>query len=181
MHVSGKRMAFSGILMALTVVLMILSGVLQFNTLFLLGGASFAVGIMIREYGLKLGFAFYIGAVLLGLILSPDKFHCITFAAMGGYVLLIEAAFIQIGKLCPNSKGHKIFWIVKYLVFNLIFLPMLILFPKLLFAGEISGTLLLGIMALGQVVLFIYDRAYNYFQASVWGKYRHKLGFESFK
>ena len=55
MHVSGKKMAFSGLLLALTIVLMVLSGVFQFNTLFLLGAASFFVGIMIREFGLKLG------------------------------------------------------------------------------------------------------------------------------
>ena len=41
MHVSGKKMAFSGLMLALTVVLMVLSGVFQFNTLFLLGAASF--------------------------------------------------------------------------------------------------------------------------------------------
>lgn len=34
MHVSGKKMAVSGLLMALSVVMIILSGVLDFNTLF---------------------------------------------------------------------------------------------------------------------------------------------------
>ena len=58
MHVSGKKMAFSGLMLALTVVLMVLSGVFQFNTLFLLGAASFFVGIMIREFGIKLGAGF---------------------------------------------------------------------------------------------------------------------------
>lgn len=181
MHVSGKKLAFSGILMALTVVLMVLSGVLQFNTLFLLGAASFAVGIMIREYGLKLGFAFYIGSVLLGLILAPDKFHCITFAVMGCYVLVSEFAWIKIGKVCPNEKGKKIFWIVKYVVFNLLYLPMLFLVPQLLFAGEIKDSVLIGAVVLGQVILFIYDKAYMYFQGSVWGSFRKRVGFDSFK
>ena len=36
MHVSGKKMAVSGLLMALSVVMIILSGVLDFNTLFFL-------------------------------------------------------------------------------------------------------------------------------------------------
>lgn len=177
MHVSGKKMAFSGLMLALTVVLMVLSGVFQFNTLFLLGAASFFVGIMIREFGIKLGAGFYIGAVILGLLIAPDKLHCLTFAIMGLYVLAIEFVWLKLGKVCPNAKGRKIFWILKYLIFNLLFLPMLFLFPKLLFAGEISGWLLLAAAALGQIILFIYDKAYDYFQARVWGKYRKQLGF----
>ena len=59
-------MAVSGLLLALTEILIILSGILEFNTLFLLGAASFSIGIIIREYGLKIGAAFYAAAVLLG-------------------------------------------------------------------------------------------------------------------
>ena len=40
MHVSGKKMAVSGLLMALSVVMIILSGVLDFNTLFFLAAAA---------------------------------------------------------------------------------------------------------------------------------------------
>ena len=59
MHVNAKKMAFSGLLLALTVILIVLSGVFDFNTLFLLAIASFFVGVIIREYGMKYGVAFY--------------------------------------------------------------------------------------------------------------------------
>lgn len=53
-----KKMAVSGILMAVTVLLVCFGGILESNTLFLLAGAAFCVGIIIKEYGLKTGVAF---------------------------------------------------------------------------------------------------------------------------
>ena len=55
---------------------------------------------------------------------------------------------------------------------------MLLLFPKLLFAGEMSNTFLLIAAVGGQAVVFIYDRAYEYFQGHVWTKFRKRIGFE---
>ena len=59
MLVNGKKMAVSGLLMALSVVMIILSGVLDFNTLFFLAAAAFCVGIIVREYELKTGIVFF--------------------------------------------------------------------------------------------------------------------------
>ena len=51
MHVKAKTMAFSGLLLALTVIFMVLGSVIETSTLFLLAAASFFVGIIIREFG----------------------------------------------------------------------------------------------------------------------------------
>ena len=48
MPVNGKKMAVSGLLMALSVVMIVLSGILDFNTLFFLAAAAFCVGIIVR-------------------------------------------------------------------------------------------------------------------------------------
>ena len=50
MHVNAKKTAVSGLLMALSVLLLVLSGVLDFSTLFFLAAAAFFVGIIIKEY-----------------------------------------------------------------------------------------------------------------------------------
>ena len=52
--------AFSGLLLALSVVCMALGSVIETNTLFLLAAASYFVGIIIREFGMKAGVAFYL-------------------------------------------------------------------------------------------------------------------------
>ena len=57
MHVKAKKMAFGGLFLAL-VVCMSLGSVIETNTLFLLAAASFFVGIVIREFGMKAGAAF---------------------------------------------------------------------------------------------------------------------------
>jgi hypothetical protein len=176
MYLKGKRMAVAGLSLALAVVLIVLSGIIETNTLFLLAAASFFVGIIIREFDLRMGVAFYIGAIVLGLLLAPNKLYCITFAAMGFYVLMVEVSWVMLGRTSRIQNRKAAFWILKYLVFNVMYLPMLIFFPKLLFAGEIHKGILLAFIAGGQVVLFIFDRAYEYFQVQVWNKFRKRLG-----
>ena len=73
MHVKAKTMAFSGLLLALTVIFMVLGSVIETSTLFLLAAASFFVGIIIREFGLRIGAAFYAAGVILGFITAPNN------------------------------------------------------------------------------------------------------------
>ena len=122
--------AFSGLLLALSVVCMALGSVIETNTLFLLAAASYFVGIIIREFGMKAGVAFYLA---------------------------------------------DIFWVMKYVVFNLMYIPMVLIFQELLFMKELSGGLLLAVLAAGQVGVWIYDRAYEYVQVHIWNKFRGKL------
>jgi hypothetical protein len=72
MHVNAKKTAVSGLLMALSVLLLVLSGVLDFSTLFFLAAAAFFVGIIIKEYGLGYGAAFFTGCTILGFLLAPE-------------------------------------------------------------------------------------------------------------
>ena len=175
MLVNGKKMAVSGLLMALSVVMIILSGVLDFNTLFFLAAAAFCVGIIVREYELKTGIVFFAGTLLLGFLLAPQKLYCITFAMMGAYVLFVEGLYRFLGRH-QNIKNPKlIFGAGKFVIFNLMYLPALFLFPKLLFAGEISGKVMLFFLLGGQIALFLFDKAYEYFLIRRWGNWRGKL------
>lgn len=97
-------MAVSGLLMALAVVFIVLSGILDFNTLFFLVAAAFFVGIIIREFGLRYGAAYFIGCLVLGILLAPQKLYCITYAMMGIYVLGIEFLWHYLGKHSPVGK-----------------------------------------------------------------------------
>ena len=161
--------------MAFDVVLIILSGIIDFNTLFLLAAAAFLVGVIIREFDLKYGLSFFVGSLVLGVLLAPQKLYCITYAMMGIYVLGVEFFWDFLGKH-PGWKSRKILLILgKLLLFNIMYLPALFLFPKLLFAGEIPKTMLLVFVLGGQAALFVYDRAYDYFLIHLWGQVREKL------
>lgn len=179
MHVSGKKMAFAGLGLSLTVLAIVLSGILEFNTLFLLGAASCFIGIVIGESNLKMGFAFYIAAILLGLILAPNKLYCITFAAMGFYVLGIESAHARLGRYTGKWNRKICFWVLKFAVFNLMYLPMLFAFPKLLFEKTLHGWMLLAAVMIGQIILVLYDRAYEYFMGHIWKDFRKRIRFDT--
>ncbi|MBM6750156.1 hypothetical protein H6A65_01380 [Mediterraneibacter glycyrrhizinilyticus] len=175
MHVKAKTMAFGGLLLALAVVCMALGSIIETSTLFLLAAASFFVGIVIREFGLKIGAAFYIAAVLLGFITAPNKFYVLTFAAMGLYIWGIEAVFRWLEKHPKAGNRRTVFWISKYVIFNVMYIPIVLIFRNMLFARSISGLVIAGVIIGGQAALFIYDRAYEYVQTHVWGRIRGRV------
>ena len=177
MHVKAKTLAFGGLLLALTVVFMALGSVIETSTLFLLAAASYFVGIVIREFGLRMGGAFYIAAVLLGFITAPNKFYVFTFTAMGFYIWGIEAVWRWLEKRPQYKNRGVIFWISKYVIFNIVYVPIVFLFRDLIFGQAISDAILIGVLAGGQAGLFIYDRAYDYVQVHVWGRLRGRILF----
>ena len=143
--------------------------------MFLLAAASYFVGIIYREFGGKMGAAFYIAGVILGFIVSPNKFYILSYGAMGFYILVNEFAFRKIAEWKGNVNRSVIFWIVKYVVFNVMYLPMLLGFQELLFGRKLPGALMIGALVAGQIGLFIYDRAYEYVQGRIWNKVRGRL------
>ena len=175
MHVGAKKMAISGILLAFTIICMFLGGVIETNTLFLLAAASYFVGIIQREFGLKFGWAFWIAVIALGFILVPNKFYVLSYSGMGLYILLIEAAWKLLGNHPEIGKREKLFWLIKYIIFNLMYIPAVLGFQQILFGKTLTGMVLVGVLAAGQFGLFFYDRAYEYVQANVWRKMRGRL------
>ncbi|XCP84831.1 hypothetical protein ABXS75_17630 [Roseburia hominis] len=175
MHVKAKKIAFGGLMLALTEICIALGSVLEMNTLFLLAAASFFVGIMLRETGVGTGAAFYLAGVLLGILISPNKLYVVSYAAMGFYILAIELVYRKLGTMKGNVNRQALFWTAKYLIFNCMFLPGILLFQKLLFARELSVVMLAVICASGQIGLLLYDRAYEFVQGNIWNKMRGRL------
>lgn len=175
MHVGAKKVAMAGLLVAFAVVLMMLSSVIETNSLFLIAAASFCVGIAVREWGLLFGFAFLVAAVALNFLLAPNKFYCITFAGMGLYIWLSEMLWEKIAAKENLSYRTVWLWIGKYLMFNAMYIPVLFFMPKLIFTGKMNGLAAIAWLLLGQIVFFIYDVAYRYFQAQIWGRLRKRF------
>lgn len=139
------------------------------------GSSGIFVGIVIREFGLRTGATFYLAAILLGFLVTPNKFYVITFAAMGFYILGIEAVWIFLAK--RPQMGHRmgIYWLVKYVIFNLVYLPCLFGFRSMLFQKAVSDQLLLAAVMVGQIAILVYDKAYQYVQGTLWEKWRKRI------
>lgn len=175
MHVNAKKVAAAGLLAAFIVVMMVLSSTIETNSLFFIAAASFCVGITIREWGIRFGAGFLVASILLNLFLAPNKMYCFTFAGMGLYLLLAEWLWERIANTEVMKQRTMKLWIGKYVIFNLIYIPVLYFLPSLIITKKMTGMLFVIVWAAGQIALFVYDKAYLYFQACVWGKMRAKL------
>lgn len=176
MHVKTKRMAFLGLLLSLAMILVILGSVLEVSTLFFLAAASFCTGIAILEGGLGLGSGFFIAGLFLSLLLSPNKLYCLTYGGMSFYLLLV--AFIQrcLEKWKPSTKKTITITLLKCIIFNIMYLPIIYYFPQLILPGHtLTGVLLIGVIAAGQIVWICYDYAFDYFMKRHWSEIQKML------
>lgn len=175
MHVKAREIAFCGLLLALSVVCMAMGSVIETNTLFLLAAAAYFVGIVIREFGVKAGIAFYAADVILGLFITPNKFYVLSFAAMGFYILAVEIIWRILAKSSGKLPRTGIFWAAKYVIFNLMYIPIVFGFQELLFSRKLSDMMQIAVLAAGQIAVWLYDRAYEYVQGQLWNKYRGRF------
>ena len=66
-------------------------------------------------------------------------------------------------------------WVIKYAIFNLMYIPAVLGCSKLLFGKQLSLGMTIGGLIAGQIGLFIYDKAYDYAVGIIWNKIRGKL------
>ena len=175
MHVNSKKIAISGLLAAFSAILMILSSVIESSTLFLIAGASFTVGISIREWGERYGVGYFVASTLLNLIIAPNKFYCITYAAMGLYIVLSEWLWEKIAENRYINYRRTFLWLGKYFIFNAMYVPCVLFLRDYLFTGIVQTLGIVVVILIGRVCLFVFDNAYRYFQSFIWGRVRIKL------
>ncbi len=180
MFLKAKTLALLGLLLAFSVLMVIFSAIFEFNTLFLLAAAGICVGIAIRETGQYGGTAFYIASVLLSLMLSPNKLYALTYSGMGLYIVIVsyitKALFGAERKNDRSLSGKRLsLWLIKLLVFNLVYLPFLYFAPTLIYTGKLNYYVYAGLIIGGQVLLVVFDRAYWFFMWNYWEKYRNRL------
>lgn len=175
MHVGTKKIAISGLLAAFSAVMLVLSSIIESSTLFFISAASFTVGITIREWGVRFGVGYLVASILINLIIAPNKFYCITYAAMGLYILLTEHLWERIAESGYLSHRMTLLWTGKYLIFNAMFIPAVVFLGEMLLSGRIQTLGTVVVIVIGQPILFIYDYAYRYFQSAIWGRIRIKL------
>lgn len=175
MHVSARKISFLGLMMAFSVVLVVLGSIIEMSTLFFLALASFITGIVVVEYKTALGAAFYVGSVLLSFILSPHKLYVLTYAGMACYLLLREIVWTNIMKQNATRINLIVLTLVKFLIFNAMYIPALVFLPDLVIAKEMNIYLMCGLIISGQILLFIYDRAFEYFMGRYWLDMKRRL------
>ena len=175
MSVRTKQIAISGLLAAFSAVLMVLGSVIETNSLFLIAAAAFGVGIVIREWGIPFAWGYYVASALVNLIVTPNKYYCITYAMMGMYILLSEWLWEKIAESGYLSRRMTMLWVGKYLIFNVMYVPSVLFLQDLLFSRRVQSLGIALVILVGQIALFVFDSAYRYFQGAIWGRIRIKI------
>ena len=175
MPIRTKQLAISGLLAAFSAVLMVLSSVIETNSLFLIAAASFGVGIVVREWGIPYAWAYYVASSLVNVLVAPNKYYCITYAMMGMYILLSEWLWEKISESGYLSHRMTMLWIGKYLIFNMMYVPAVLFLQDLIFSRRVQELGIVLVILVGQLAVFIYDQAYRYFQGAIWGRIRIKI------
>lgn len=147
----NKKIAYSGVLLGLNIILILLSTIIPINTLFFMGLASLIISIVIMEYGTKMGILFYIASIILSFIVLPNKaqwiMYIFTFAGYGLVKYFIEQnRSIYIDIILKFVFANIIVGVLYYILKSVVIIP-----------------INLTTIIMFQVAFFVYDYVYSLF------------------
>ena len=147
----SKKISYTGILLALNIILLLLSNIIPINTIFFMGLASFLISIVIMEYGLKLGILFYIASVVLSFLVLSNKAQWLIYVFTFGIYGLIKY-FVE------KDRPFYIDILLKLVYANLITLCLYFILRGIIYIPVNIFTILVF-----QVAFLIYDYVYTLF------------------
>lgn len=156
-----KRITYSAISLALTVIFLYAATVFSTGRIAALGLASLLCGICVSRFGVRYGVTLYIGASILSLLVLPNKMFALLYVLFAGYYPIVKLYIEKLQKLWAE-------WILKILFFNLA-LALIYIIVKLFFAPLLTSVLPLLVLhyvvlavIVMQVIFVIYDWALSY-------------------
>ena len=147
----SKKVAYSGVLLAVHTILLVLINIIPMNTLFIMGIASLIISIIIMEFGPKSGVVFYLASIILSFLVINNKAQWVLYNLTFGVYGLIKYIIEQ-------DRSIYLEYILK-----IIFANMLLMITYFILRGFIYIPInILTILAF-QVVFMIYDSVYTKF------------------
>ena len=147
----SKKVAYSGILLGVHTILLILINIIPMNTLFIMGIASLIISIIIMEFGPKSGVIFYLASIILSFLVINNKSHWVLYNLTFGVYGLIKYIIEQ-------DRSIYLEYILK-----IIFANILLMITYFILRGFIYIPINILIIIAFQVVFMIYDSVYTKF------------------
>lgn len=173
MHIDKTRaMAGVALLSALSLIFLLLGTFtfMSLNTIFFTALAAYFIGYTINKYALFYGGMQLVVCTFLDLFLNPDKFHWVLYVCLGGYIFFSEMIFQKMNRVEDFKKKMRRQLLFNWVLFNIIYIPLIVFFRTLLFADSFPGGIgrdstggILLILAAGQIGWIMYDKAYRVF------------------
>lgn len=161
-------MAMLGVMAALSTVLTVLGTVISVNTVFFTAAAAFLAGIAVIFYGMGAATLYFCVCLMLDFLVNPNKFHALLYLALAGYILVSEGSYLRLKKIKSERKREWLHRGIRFLVFEIFYLPLLIWLPELLVSDALweKAWFLPVMLPAGILIWIIYDLAY--FAAKKW-------------
>lgn len=150
MLLKSKDIAYLGVLLGLNQLFIILSSVIETNTIILMAAAALVVGVIVIEFGGKAGIIFYIASCILGFFLTFNKVEIITYICFFGIYSIIKH-YIE-----TKIFNNYISYAMKIASFNISLLLMYFI-VKLFINLPIQWWMILA----AQVLFIIYDYSFS--------------------
>ena len=147
----SKAVATSGVLSALTVVILLLGSLIELLDLSAAAMASLVVMVALIELGVGYAVGVYAAAAVLSVLLFP-KTATIVFAAFVGYYPIVK---VYLDRIKPKFLQYA----VKLLLFNAFLFGILWVLKQLLGAGNDWSALGYPLYVLGNLTFVVFDFA----------------------
>lgn len=149
------KLALGGICLALSVIFMFGASIAPGVEMTLYAISSLFVAVMIIETGVKGGIMLYVGAVLLGLLLVPDKIDVLPYACLFGLYGIVKYYIEKIKRPAVQVALKAAFFAVIFSIF-------LIVMRELLLGETRIPDMPTGVLiAAGVLFLLLYDLIYT--------------------
>jgi hypothetical protein len=166
-----KRIAFGGILTALTVIAVFAAAYVPSGKLSVYVLASFFTAVFVIHFGAKFGLLFYITASLLSWILLPDKMAVVPYAGFFGWYGIVKSYIEKLNKLLLE-------WILKIVIMNLVFAVGYFLVRSFLPQIDFSSPWIWGGFILLQIAFVVYDYVFTMVINVYYRRFYSKFGNE---
>lgn len=179
LHVGTDKLAYAGVMSAIAVICIILSGVIESSSLFFILLGAYVTGLIRSRVKLSISCAATAAIIVLGLLLAPKKLHVLTYAFCAVYILTAESIY------CMRDSGKTVSakkeWLIKAAVYTLIYaagtVTVAVLGPALFFSFRLPDIPAVPIILAGYIIcgvfVFIADRIYVIFAQWITRKINH--------
>ncbi|WMJ77237.1 MULTISPECIES: hypothetical protein [unclassified Sedimentibacter] len=164
MLLKSKDIAYLGVLLGLNQLFIILSSVIETNTIILFAAAALLVGVVIVEFGFKSGILFYVASCILGFFLTFNKVEIITYIIFFGLYSIVK--YVEEIKI----NNAVLLYAAKFLYFNTALIAMYFT-VKLFIPLELAWWMIIA----AQVLFIIYDYAFTMFITTYVNSIKPKL------
>lgn len=151
----SKKISYGGILAALSLLFLYITGVTPSGKLALVAASSYCIGLSIVYVGMKFSLVSYVAVSALGILLVPNKMVAVLFIIFFGTYPFLKCYIEKINKLALE-------WVLKIFAFNIYVLILLYIAIKVFMMTMVFDDVFFILIMVLNIAFMIYDIMFNF-------------------